>query len=193
MLKGVLSLVLAVGGTLAAQVQVFKTPGGQVKYHRSPLDPVFRPEGIGAPPKGADIQLWYAYDPYIRQFCDEEGVDPVLAKAVIWCESRFQWRATSRAKARGLMQVIDSTARSMGANEAASPLGFYDPIQNLRAGIHYIARLQTTFDGNLIKVVAAYNAGEKNVLRHNGIPPFKETRSYVPAVLQMWDWLHRGV
>jgi hypothetical protein len=181
-------LSLLGAGAAQAQVRVVRHSDGRVAYIRDEQDRVFKPNGgIGWPPKGADPVLWYAYDPYILANCATEGVDPVLAKAVIWQESRVHWRATSRTKAKGLMQLMPKTAVRFGLNGDA-----YEPIGNIKAGIKYLAYLQTYYAGNMIKIVAAYNAGEGNVDKHGGIPPFKETRKYVPSVLWTWDWIQRS-
>jgi len=181
-----LLFLAAAAQALCAQVSVSRTPEGQIVYRRRGEDPVFNRYGIGIPPRGTDPELWYAYDPYIRSYAEASGVDPVLAKAIIYCESRFHWKATSRTGARGLMQLMPKTAERMG--HAGDP---YDPIQNIRSGITYLAKLQTRYHGNLIKVAAAYNAGEGAVDRHGGVPPFKETKAYVPSVLYTWDWIQR--
>ncbi len=185
----VLAAVLAAGSLpLAAQVTVLRTTDGRVIYRRAANDPAFKPNGgIGWPPKGADKSLWWVYDPYIMAFCLEEGVDPVLAKSIIWAESRFHWRATSPKKARGLMQLMGGTAQRFG--HQGDP---YDPITNIRSGVRYLATLQTRFQGNLIKIAAAYNAGEGAVEKHGGVPPFRETQNYVPNVLWMWDWIQKA-
>ena len=161
--------------------------GGRVIYQRPQNDRAFKAAGIGSPPKGADPYLWYVYDPYILAVSREEGVDPVLAKAMLWVESRGQWRATSPKDARGLMQLMRRTAERFGHSG-----DLYEPTGNIRGGVRYLAYLQTRYSGNLIKVVAAYNAGEGAVDKHNGIPPFQETRNYVPKVLLTWDWIQRS-
>lgn len=176
--------ILVVGSmSLWAQITVSTTPEGRVVYQRATDDPVFNRFGIGRPPHGVDAYLWYVYDPYILQLCREEGVDPVMAKAVLFCESRFSWRATSRAGAKGLMQLMDGTAERMGVRPG------HEPLNNLRGGIRYLAYLQTLFAGNLVHIAAGFNAGEQAVRRYGGIPPFKETQTYVPKVLWTWDWI----
>ncbi len=184
-----LSLVLALISLSEAWggVRISRTPEGKLVYRRDPKDRAFNTRGIGTPPRGMDPFFWYVYDPYIQEFAEEEGVDPVLVKAVIYAESRFQWKATSPRNARGLMQLIDATGRRFGAGE--NP---YDPIANIRGGVRYLAYLQTRFSGNLFKIVAAYNAGERAVEKHGGVPPYKETQAYVPAVLAVWDQIHLG-
>jgi len=187
-LAGLALAALAVGLPLSAQVSVLRTQDGRIIYRRATTDQAFKPNGgIGWPPKGADQSLWWAYDPYIIAFCIEEGVDPVLAKSVIWAESRFKWRATSPKKAKGLMQLLGKTAERFG--HTGDP---YDPIANIHAGVRYLAFLQTRFSGNLIKISAAYNAGEGAVEKYGGVPPFRETKNYVPSVLFMWDWIQKA-
>lgn len=185
-----LAVVLALV-PLSAQVQVY-FEGGKTVYVRPDEDRAFNSSGIGHPPRGADVQLWYAYDPYIKQFCREFGVDPVLVKSILWAESRGQWRATSPMKARGLMQVMDRTAQGLGGYENARGLGAYDPIENIHKGVKYLATLQHRYRGNLIKISAAYNAGEGAVDKYGGVPPFPETKAYVPAVLTMWSSINAG-
>lgn len=108
-------------------------------------------------------------------------VDPALVAAVIEQESRFKPRAKSHVGARGLMQLMPRTGRWMGARN------LYDPEQNVDAGVKYIAYLDRRFNGDLKKIVAAYNGGEGNVMRYRGIPPFRETRTYVKKVLKNYD------
>ncbi len=184
--------LLALTATLAVAGPAVTLKGGRVCFSRAGNDPAYNAFGIGYPPKGVDRTLWYAYDPHIRAMAEQKGVDPVLVKAIIYCESRFHWRATSKAKARGLMQVIDPTASRLGGASNARGLGNYDPLDNIALGVEYIARLQTRYQGNLFKITAAYNAGEGAVDRHDGIPPYKETKAYVPAVLWMWAQINQG-
>jgi soluble lytic murein transglycosylase-like protein len=108
-------------------------------------------------------------------------VDPSLVAAVIEQESRFHTNAKSPVGARGLMQLMPKTGRWMGARD------LYDAEQNIDAGVKYIKYLEGRFDGNLKKTIAAYNAGEGNVRRYRGIPPFRETQHYVRNVLKNYD------
>lgn len=114
-----------------------------------------------------DLDILYAADAY--------GVEPALVKAVIHAESYFDPAAVSRAGAQGLMQLMPQTA---------GYLRVYDPFdarQNIIGGTRFLAYLQDKFD-RLDLVLAAYNAGEGNVRRHGGIPPFPETQQYVLKV-----------
>jgi hypothetical protein len=113
----------------------------------------------------------------IHEKAQKYDVDPALVAAVIETESRFHPQARSRVGARGLMQLMPKTGRWMGARN------LNDPDQNIDAGVKYLKYLQGRFDGNLSKAIAAYNAGEGNVRRYNGVPPFRETRSYVKKVM----------
>lgn len=104
-------------------------------------------------------------------------VDPALVAAVIEAESRFKHRARSPVGARGLMQLMPRTGRWMGARD------LYDPEQNVDAGVKYLRYLDKRFNGNLKQTIAAYNAGEGTVKRYGGVPPYRETRTYVKRVL----------
>jgi soluble lytic murein transglycosylase-like protein len=106
----------------------------------------------------------------------KNDVRPELVAAVVQAESRFKPTARSGAGAVGLMQLVPRTGRWMGARDLTNPA------QNIAAGTKYLKYLNERFDGNETKVIAAYNAGEGNVKRFGGIPPFRETRSYVKKV-----------
>jgi len=121
------------------------------------------------------------YGELIHQKAVKYNVDPALVAAVIEQESRFRPQAKSPVGARGLMQLMPRTGRWMGAQN------LYDPEQNVDAGVKYIKYLHQRFNGDLRKTIAAYNAGEGNVQRYQGIPPFRETRSYVKKVLKNYD------
>jgi soluble lytic murein transglycosylase-like protein len=108
-------------------------------------------------------------------------VDPALVAAVVETESRFHTNARSQVGARGLMQLMPKTGRWMGASN------LYNAEQNVDAGAKYLKYLNGRFDGNLTKTIAAYNAGEGNVRRYNGVPPFRETRSYVKKVMTRYE------
>jgi hypothetical protein len=81
----------------------------------------------------------------------------------------------------GLMQLIPATAERFGV------LDPFDPAQNITGGVKYLKWLADHFENDFTKVIAAYNAGENAVKRHNGIPPFAETKAYVPKVKRLWE------
>lgn len=125
------------------------------------------------------------YGDIIHAKAEKYDVDPLLVAAVIEQESKFHHTACSQVGARGLMQLMPKTGRWMGASD------LYDPEQNVEAGVKYIKYLQSRFDGNLKKTIAAYNAGEGNVRRYHGVPPFRETQQYVKRVLHNLDKRNR--
>lgn len=125
------------------------------------------------------------YGELIYEKSKKYDVDPALVAAVIEQESRFKARAKSPVGARGLMQLMPRTGRWMGARN------LYDPEQNIDAGVKYIAYLDKRFNGDLKKIVAAYNGGEGNVKRYGGVPPFRETRTYVKKVFNNYDKRNR--
>jgi len=115
----------------------------------------------------------------IQNAASRAALDPALVHAVIDVESRYNPSARSPKGALGLMQVMPATGLRYGVPNPARSVE-----ANLRAGTRYLSDLMTLFDGRLELVLAAYNAGENAVLRHGTrIPPYRETREYVPAVL----------
>ncbi len=116
----------------------------------------------------------------VDEIATANGVDTYLARAIIQAESAFNYRARSHVGAIGLMQLMPATAERFGV------LDPFDPRQNIMGGCKYLKWLTDYFNGNLTKVIAAYNAGETAVQRYNGVPPYKETRAYVPKVLDLY-------
>ena len=106
----------------------------------------------------------------------KNNLPPELVAAVAHTESKFQPGARSRAGAVGLMQLVPRTGHWLGARDLTNPA------QNIMAGAKYLKYLTDRFGGDQQKALAAYNAGEGNVRRFNGVPPFRETRSYVQRV-----------
>ena len=112
----------------------------------------------------------------IYQEAKKNNLRPELVAAVIQQESKFKPTARSHMGAQGLMQLVPKTGRWMGATN------LMNPAQNIQAGAKYLRYLHDQFNGNETKVIAAYNAGEGNVRRFGGIPPFRETQKYVSNV-----------
>jgi soluble lytic murein transglycosylase-like protein len=108
-------------------------------------------------------------------------VSPALVLAVIGIESAGRIDALSPAGAQGLMQLIPATASRFGVTDSN------DPTQNIRGGVAYLDWLMREFDGDPLIVLAAYNAGEGAVRQNGGVPPYAETRAYVPKVLAAWQ------
>ncbi|MBI5047600.1 MAG: lytic transglycosylase domain-containing protein [Deltaproteobacteria bacterium] len=129
------------------------------------------------------------YDGLITEVCMKHDLDPLLVKAVIKAESDFDPTAVSAKGAKGLMQLMPTTAGDMGIND------IYDPENNIEGGVKYLKRLMGIFKSDLRLVVAAYNAGENTVIKYKNIPPFKETREYVEKVfkhLNSYERMSRG-
>lgn len=109
------------------------------------------------------------------------GVSPALVLAVITIESAGQIKVTSHAGAQGLMQLMPDTARRFGVSDSM------DPKQNIKGGVAYLDWLLKEFGRDPILALAGYNAGEGAVTKHEGVPPYAETRAYVPKVLAAWS------
>lgn len=128
--------------------------------------------------------------PFQRQIAraaNEFKVDPALVHAVIRVESGYNASALSPKGAQGLMQLLPETAKRFGV--ATADL-LWKPDHNIRAGVAYLRSLLDLFGQDLHLVLAAYNAGENAVLRYGRqIPPFPETRDYVPKVLAIYTRL----
>lgn len=118
------------------------------------------------------------YDGYIQDASKKFNLDPALVKAVIHVESDFNPIAVSHKGARGLMQLMPQTAARYHQRD------LFSPIANIDAGSRHLSYLMTRYDQNMPLVLAAYNAGEENVDRYRGIPPFQETRQYVKKVMK---------
>jgi len=162
--RGAFTMALAtkdIGGARRVLNDALGKGGNTVRPH-SPL-----PEGVAI---------------LAERIAKEEGVDPELVQAVIWQESRGNFNATSRAGARGLMQVMPATAKEMGITDA------FDPEQNVRGGTKYLKKMLDTFNGDERLALMAYNWGPGNVKKWlaAGADPAKipnETLRYVDFLL----------
>lgn len=158
-----------------------------------------RPQGAGLPgavaalsqgPGGASVraprlqhlqEIAASYGKDILAATLGTEVSPALVIAMIGVESAGRPDAVSHAGATGLMQLIPATATRFGVADAK------DPVQNIRGGVAYLDWLMREFDRDPLMVVAAYNAGEGAVKANGGVPPYAETRDYVPKVLAAWQ------
>jgi len=116
------------------------------------------------------------YRPFINKYAEQYNIDPNLVMAVIRTESCFDRKAVSRVGARGLMQLMPATAKSLGVKDS------FDAEQNIKGGTKYLRQMLDQFDQDQTLALAAYNAGPGAVSKYNGIPPYDETQNYVKKV-----------
>ena len=116
------------------------------------------------------------YDKILIEAARKFDVDAALVSAVIKAESDFNAREVSNKGARGLMQLMPATAERFGV------LNSFDAKANINGGVRYLRWLLDNFDGNADLAVAAYNAGEGNIAKYNGVPPFRETINYINRI-----------
>ena len=127
------------------------------------------------------------YDGMIKEAAQKNGIDESLIRAVIRQESAFNPKATSGCGAKGMMQLMDDTAKDLGVGNS------YDPHQNIMGGAKYLRQLLDRFDGNMTKAIAGYNAGPGAVEKYGGLPPFAETQDYVTKVMGYYQTYKQGV
>jgi soluble lytic murein transglycosylase-like protein len=169
---------LSVAGRVPAMAQVLEiAPGGAVTRYDGPT--VYTEAGATpiastpSPPgrRRGDIQQ------SVNAAANAAALSPELVEAVAWRESGLRSDRVSVRGAVGVMQLMPATARALGVDPA-------DKTQNLRGGAGYLSQLMRRYDGDLLKTLAAYNAGPGAVDRYGGTPPYPETRAYVNAVLE---------
>jgi hypothetical protein len=114
----------------------------------------------------------------IQKYAKQHGVDPKLVQAMIRQESGFNPIAVSPKGAMGLMQLMPETAASLGIDDP------FDIEQNIKGGVRFLKACLNKFDQNLPLALAAYNAGPGRVVEHQGVPPIKETQTYVKKIVQ---------
>lgn len=132
--------------------------------------PAVRPERL-APPH---------LDALVERAAIRHDLDPALVRAVIAVESGGDPKAVSPKGAKGLMQLMDTTARELGVSDSLNPG------QNIEGGAAYLKRMLDRYDGDPRLALAAYNAGPGAVDRHGGVPPYRETEDYIQKVLTAW-------
>lgn len=137
----------------------------------------FRAAAAAAPAEVGEIVAHYS-----RQY----RLPPNLVLAVIKAESNFNAAAVSPAGARGLMQLMPGTAAEMGVSNIS------DPAENIAGGTQYLSKMLQLFNGDTTLALAAYNAGPGAVMKHNGVPPYKETRTYIERVNTYYADFERG-
>lgn len=178
-----LALLLFCCNWALADIYVYRAQDGAVSLSNVPTDSRFEtliaaPNALPLAPDSSTPAREKEFDALISATAQSYGLDDALLHAVILAESRFDPGAVSKKGAVGLMQLMPETAARYGVVDA------YDPAQNLDGGARYLRDLLGMFGHDLSLALAAYNAGEKAVLRYgNRIPPIRETMNYVPRVL----------
>ena len=125
------------------------------------------------------------YDSIIKAACRLYKIPVPLAKAVIHVESNFDPRVVSVVGAKGLMQLMPGTARSMGVSNV------FDPRQNIFGGVRFLRVLANMFNGDLVLTIAGYHAGPGAVIKYRGVPPYMTTQKYVRLVLAKYYYYKR--
>lgn len=120
------------------------------------------------------------YDTTIRKACALYHIPPALVRAIMNAESNFDPKAMSDRGAIGLMQLMPGTADTMAVSNIS------DPNENIMGGVRYLRELTNKFDGDMVKVVAAYNAGPNAVIAAGGVPEIPETQDYVRKVIRLY-------
>jgi len=179
-LSGIVFILVSVSTPLFAEdrIQAFVSPNGRVVFTNlvdngrasAPVTPVLPATDVLASEMPAPLKT------LVDNIATTHGVDPALVRAVMKTESNFNRYAVSPKGAMGLMQLIPTTGRRYGVRD------FFDPQQNVDAGVRYLKFLLEKFDGNLDLSLAAYNAGENLVQRLGRIPPIPETTNYVRKI-----------
>ena len=127
--------------------------------------------------RSSDLKSPKELEEYINASSKKYNISPKIIKALIKAESSFNANSLSSSGAIGLMQLMPSTANSLGVKNP------YDPAQNIDGGVKYLNYQLKRFDGNLEYALAAYNAGPAAVIKYGGIPPYKETQNYVKKIM----------
>lgn len=175
--------ILVVGPSWAGGLYTFTDASGTIHFTDRPQDGRYRRVALprGGVALGSDVRIArHELDALIRRVSLHHGMDPALVKAVIAAESNFKANAVSRVGAVGLMQLMPATAAELGVYAP------FEPGQNVNGGVRYLKKLLERFDV-LDHALAAYNAGPETVDRHQGVPPYPETRAYVARVLRFYS------
>ena len=187
-------LACGLAGSAHAEIYSFIDEDGVTHFSNIPTDSRYLPfAGSGSnraqnkqamiPPIGRRPQsaVKGQYGQIIETIARTYALESALIHAVVSAESGYNSTAISKKGAAGLMQLMPETAQRYGVTDR------FDPVQNLHGGARYLSDLLRMFNGNLSLALAGYNAGENSVVKHGyQIPPYAETKMYVPKVLDLY-------
>ena len=173
-------------GAASATVLDIAPDGAVVRYDRPtqyltpnlqgrPLASGVRPSA--APGRASPSPTGVAVGSALKAASRDSAIDQNLLDAVAWRESAYRTDAVSAKGAVGVMQLMPSTARALGVDPA-------DGAANVRGGARYLRSLLVRYDGDIVKTLAAYNAGPAAVDHYGGAPPFAETTAFINAILE---------
>jgi soluble lytic murein transglycosylase-like protein len=181
----------SVAPTASAEIYSFTDENGVMHFSNVPTDERYVPltgpnagvkkAGAGSSRTQVEPRTKTQYRGIIEEIALTYGLESALIHAVVSVESAYRVGAVSKKGAGGLMQLMPETAQRYGVADR------FDPVQNLHGGAKYLSELLKMFKGDMRLTLAAYNAGENNVIKYgNQIPPFRETRAYVPKVMELY-------
>lgn len=177
----IIALALIIVSSANAELFHFVDKNGVIHFSNAPTDPRYKPF------KGKKFSSYepnrYSekdFNKIIEQKSKKYKIDPALVRAVIRAESSFDPQAVSYAGAQGLMQLMPVTAVNL---DVINP---FDPEENIEGGVKYLKYLLSLFRNDLKLALAAYHAGEQNVVQYKGIPPIPQTRDYIKKVLNFY-------
>jgi soluble lytic murein transglycosylase-like protein len=142
------------------------------RFEKDLAPPVIVPMSVPAPEQPQSLNQ------VIDSISDRHHLDPDLINSVIHAESGFNPRAVSPKGAQGLMQLMPHTASQLGVANA------FDPKANVEGGTRYLRELLERYNFDLVKALAAYNAGPHRVEQYRGVPPYYETQAYVASIIR---------
>jgi soluble lytic murein transglycosylase-like protein len=188
------TLKLAAYEVTADVARLTLTTGGHIEIPIERIERILDDEVVPVPPSSGALpeRRWRfaedseplfgsRFDPIIIEASRKFDVDAALVSAVIKAESDYNPRIVSHKGARGLMQLMPATARRFGVTDP------FDPSANVHAGARYLRWLLDRFDGNAELALAGYNAGEGNVAKYAGVPPFRETVEYIRRIARYFE------
>jgi len=164
-------------------------PSDQIESFEVDDLPLVQPQETATPPQATQQSPQLAnqaaienrkidLDQLIREASARRQLDPDFVSSVIKAESNFKTRAVSPKGAQGLMQLMPGTAAQLGVNDP------FDPKANVEAGTAYLSSLLDLYHDDPIKALAAYNAGTQRVEQYHGVPPYRETRTYIARIVR---------